>query len=246
MDPLTITATSGLRSRMESLELLANNLANAGTPGYKKDGESYSLYLSSSALDAWADLDPVTAALPVIDRNWTDFAQGLLSETGNPLDLAISGQGFFTVEGPNGPLYTRNGQFRIGREGFLMTADGKHVVLEGGGVLQIGSTAPLTISTTGVITQGGEELGRLAVVEFADAGRLSKKGSTYYETDQAPVEADSAEILQGKIEGSNVNTPESAMRLLDVLRQFEMLTKAVQVNSEMNRKAIEEVARVGS
>src|SRR2546429_990989 len=107
MDPMTATAASGLRARMESLDLLANNVANASTGGYKADREFYSLYVAPEA----ADNNPLST-MPVIERPWVDHSQGTLHSIGNPLDLALSGRGFFAVNGPNGPLYTRNGNFR--------------------------------------------------------------------------------------------------------------------------------------
>src|ERR1700758_5179085 len=106
MDSLTAIAASGLRARMESLDLLANNVANASTGGYKADREFYSLYVAPEAQGSDA-----ASTMPVIERPWTDLSQGLLQPTGNPLDLALSGNGFFTVQGPGGPLYTRNGGF---------------------------------------------------------------------------------------------------------------------------------------
>jgi flagellar hook-basal body protein len=106
MDPLTIAAASGLRSRMESLSLLANNLANAGTSGYKSDREFYGLYASS---EAGSSADGNLQVLPVVERQWTDFAQGTIQATGNPLDVALSGRGFLVANAPGGPVYTRNG-----------------------------------------------------------------------------------------------------------------------------------------
>src|SRR5215467_721453 len=103
MDSLTAIAASGLRARMESLDLLANNIANASTGGYKADREFYSLY-------AEAD-NPAT--MPLIQKPYTDLSQGVLETTGNTLDFAISGKGFFAVQGPRGPMYTRNGNFRV-------------------------------------------------------------------------------------------------------------------------------------
>jgi flagellar hook-basal body protein len=119
MDPITAIAASGLRARMESLDMLANNVANAGTGGYKADREFYSLYVSPEAADA----DPA-ATMPVIERTWVDHSQGTLHATGNPLDLALSGKGFFAVNGPGGPLYTRNGNFRLAPDGRLTTSEG--------------------------------------------------------------------------------------------------------------------------
>lgn len=245
MDPLTITAASGLRSRMESLEMLANNLANASTAGYKKDAESYSLYLSEPALASGADADPATASLPVIARNWTDFSQGLLQPTGNPLDLALSGEGFFTVQGPNGPLYTRAGQFRVSQDGTVTSPEGYPVLLNDGTTLAVGAARGLRVTAAGEVSANGQVVGQLAIVRFA-ADALAKAAGTYYSAAAAPQAAAGASVLQGNLEGSNVSSPQSAVRLIDIMRQFEMLTKAVQINIDMNNKAIGEVARVSS
>src|SRR5580658_9567803 len=108
MDSLTAIAASGLRSRMESLDLLANNMANASTGGYKADREFYSLYTAGEAQDSGS-----ATTMPVIVKPWTDLSQGILTPTGNALDVALNGNGFFGVSGPNGTLYTRNGGFHL-------------------------------------------------------------------------------------------------------------------------------------
>jgi flagellar basal-body rod protein FlgF len=246
MDPFTISVASGLQSRLESLDLLANNLANSSAAGFKKDAESYSLYLSPEALDSQADDDPVTATIPVIEHQWTDFSQGLLEETGNPLDLALTGDGYFAVDGKDGPLYTRNGRLRVSGDGSLVTVDGQKVRMAGGGAAQLSSLDPITVSSSGVISQKGQALGTLELVRFVDRAGLVKAGSNYFRSGQTPQAASDAEVLQGKVEGSNVNASESAVRLINVMRQFEMLTKAAMINAEMNRKATDEVARPGS
>src|ERR1043166_2284833 len=101
MDPFTAIAASGLRSRLESLDLLSNNIANASTGGYKADREFYSMYVAPEAQESDAP-----ARMPVIERPWTDLSQGLIHETGNPLDVALTGKGFFAINGSSGPLYT--------------------------------------------------------------------------------------------------------------------------------------------
>jgi len=246
MDPLTISAASGLRSRMESLEMLANNLANASTAGYKKDAESYSLYLSDAVLRSGADADPVTASLPVIERNWTDFSPGQLETTGNPLDMALTGGGFFTLQGPDGPLYTRAGHFHVTGDGTVTSSEGYAVLLDSGTPLAVDASHPLQVSSSGAVSQNGQTLGQLAIVKFASPGSMAKAAGTNYTSTQTPQAADDATVLQGNIEGSNVSSPQSAVRLIDIMRQFEMLTKAVQVNAEMNSKAATEVAKVVS
>ena len=115
MDPLSISAASGMRARMESLDMLANNLANATTVGYKSDREFYSLYASADAAADSFQTPEGADTVPVIESHWTDLAQGVIRNTGNTLDMAIDGQGFFSVKGPNGTLFTRNGNFRSPR-----------------------------------------------------------------------------------------------------------------------------------
>jgi flagellar basal body rod protein FlgG len=242
MDALTSAAASGLRARMESLDMLANNLANAETSGYKIDREFYGLFAGSEA----GGNDPVT--LPVIERHWTDFSQGTIRPTGSPLDFALSGQGFFRVEGPSGPLYTRHGAFQLSQTGVLVTSEGYPVRLAGGGSLQAQSGAPLEVAADGSISQQGQPLGKLDVVGFENAGVLVKQGKSYFRTadDAAAKPAAGVDVQQGKLESSNVGAAESAVRLVGVMRQFEMLHKAISIGAEMNKRAVEEVARVGS
>lgn len=246
MDPLTISVASGLRSRMESLDMLANNLANAATSGYKKDSETYSLYMSAAALEMGADADPVTATLPVIERNWTDFSQGTLQDTGNATDLALLGEGFLAVQGSSGPLYTRNGHLQISGKGVLSTAEGFPVRLNDGKTLTLESDQPIQISSAGEITQSGQSLGTLALVRFSNPTSMTRVAGTYYASTQTPQAATGAAVQQGKLEGSNVSAPDSAVRLISIMRQFEMLTKVVQINADMNKQATEEVAKPGA
>src|SRR5208282_698086 len=138
MDPITISAASGLRARMDSLDMLANNLANESAGGYKVDREFYSLYVAPETAGSTPDAD----TLPVIEKPWTDFSQGELRSTGSPLDVALTGKGFFTVAGPNGPLYTRNGAFRISAAGDMLGAEGYLLQKVGGGNLTVDPSRP--------------------------------------------------------------------------------------------------------
>lgn len=245
MDSLTISAASGMRARMESLELLANNIANQATAGYKSDRESYNLYLASEAVELGA---PEPALLPVIERNWTDFAQGTLTPTGNPLDVAISGPGFFTVEGPGGVLYTRNGNFRLSPGGDLESSEGYSVLDPSGAPVTVDPTRPVQISESGVLTQDGVPVAELGLVSFGQAGSIEKHSGCYFRpTDRRvkPQQAADSRIHQGKLEAANFSSAEAAVRLVEVMRQFEMLQRAVSLGSEMNQRAAEEVARVG-
>jgi flagellar basal-body rod protein FlgF len=227
---------------MESLELLANNVANASTGGYKADREFYSLYISPEAADADA-----TATMPVIERPWTDMSQGVVQATGNQLDVSLTGKGFFAVNGPNGPLYTRNGSFRLSPDGTLVTPDGNALRSTNGKTLTLASNRPIDIGNDGTVRQDGSTLGQLELVDFGPAAGLTKQGSNYFRpADPSARTASRAVVEQGKLEGSNSGNAEAAVRLVSVMRQFEMLQKAVTIGGEMNRQAVEQVAKVGS
>jgi flagellar basal body rod protein FlgG len=229
---------------MESLSLLANNLANATTSGYKSDSEFYRLYTSPDG-----DSSSEGSTLPDIQRQWTDFSQGMLQPTGNPLDVALSGPGFLTVAGPGGDLYTRNGNMHVSPAGDLVTSEGYAVRGTGGAAIHLTSGGSVEIASDGTVRQADRTLGQLAVVNFKSTNSLIKVGGTCFQnTDpkNPPVAASDVQVQQGKLESSNVGVPEAAMRLVGVMRQFEMLQKAVSLGVEMDTKSIQEVARVGS
>jgi len=247
MDPLTSAAASGIRSRIESLDMLANNMANASTPGFKADREFYTLYQSAEAADSPAGTTP--PVLPVIQRQWTDFAQGSVTPTGNALDVALNGKGFLVAQSPGGTVYTRSGSLRISPRGVLETMDGYAVEGQNGTTIPLDSSKAVDISRDGTVRQDGQDVSQLAVVELADPQSLSKRGSNYFWIDSSatqPAPAAQTEVLQGQLEGANSQPAESAVRLVNIMRQFETLQKAMAIGAEMNKRAIEEVAKVTS
>lgn len=244
MDGISTAAASGMRARMESLEMLANNLANVETGGFKADREFFSVYTSG---DASADAHTGdVSTLPLIETHWTDYAPGTILNTSNPLDFAIDGDGLFAVDTKGGVRYTRNGKFRISAAGLLTAADGSPIRAQGGGNIQLTAGLPVDVFPDGTVQQSGASVGRLDISSFAP-GALDKAGANYFvpQTGSAAKPATGA-VLQGKVEQSNVGAAESAVRLVAIMRQFEMLQKAMNIGNELNRKAIEEVARVAS
>ena len=242
MDGISTAAASGMRARMESLEMLANNLANVETGGFKADREFFSLYTGSDA-----SADPQTGdveTLPLIQTHWTDLAQGTILNTANPLDFAIDGDGLFAIETRAGVRYTRNGRFRVSAGGVLTTLDGSPVRAQGGGTIQLTPNVPVDVLPDGTIQQSGAAAGRIDISSF-NHGELDKAGANYF----VPVNSSKSKpgtgtVLQGKLEQSNVGAAESAVRLVAIMRQFEMLQKAMSIGNDLNQKAIQEVARV--
>jgi flagellar basal-body rod protein FlgF len=242
MDQISVLAAGGIRSRMQSLDVVANNLANSSTSGYKSDGEFYSMFASEAASDDGSG----PSSVPTIERQWTDFAQGLLEPTNNPLDFGISGKGFFVVQGPSGPLYTRNGNFRFDTKGQLVTSDGYPLLQQGGQPFKANPSRPIQVSRDGEISQNNASVGRIALAEFASTAGLTKQGNNYFQnnTAQEPADAAGAQVFQGKLEASNVSASHGAVRIVGLSRQFEMMQKAISISNDMGKKAIEEVAKV--
>lgn len=233
MDPLLINAASGMQTRMESLDMLANNLANSSTSGFKADREFYSLF---------------RAELPVLETRWTDHRQGTVLPTGNALDLALEGPGLFALNAPAGVVYTRNGSFQISRANQLATAEGYTLrnVRDNGQPIGVNPEWPVEIDAGGIVRQQGQEIGQIEVAGFGGALQdLAKLGASYFarlNPSLPPGRAD-AVVHQGALEQSNVPVADAAVRLVTVMRQFEMLQRAMAVGADMNKRAIDEVAR---
>jgi len=234
MDQLLITAASGIKARTDSLDMLANNMANSGTAGFKGDREFYNLY---------------EQALPVVERQYTDFSQGQFVATGNPLNVALNGKGFFALNSPSGTVYTRAGNFHVSTANELETQEGYTVrnVLDNGHPLKVDPKQNIQIAKDGTVRQGGQDLGQIEIAQpSSPSDTLKKLGSTYFalvdKNGAAPLSTDT-EVLQGQIEQSNVPAADSAVKLVSVMRQFEMMQKAISLGTEMNKQAISEVAK---
>jgi flagellar basal-body rod protein FlgF len=237
MDQLLINAASGMKARMDSLDMLANNMANSSTAGFKADREFYNLYEQS---------------LPMVERQYTDYSQGQMLPTGNPLNIALNGKGFFALNSPSGVVYTRAGNFRVSLANQLETAEGYTVrnVLDNGKPIVVDSRQSIDIAKDGTVRQAGQDLGQMEIAQPASpSDTLKKLGSTYFalidRNASVPPVANSpdTEVLQGQIEQSNVPVADSAVKLVSIMRQFEMMQKAINLGTEMNKQAISEVAK---
>jgi flagellar basal-body rod protein FlgF len=245
MDPLTISAAAGMRSRLESLDLLSNNIANASTVGYKADRDAFLPWVSEQAREGFPD--PVES--PDLERHYTDHQQGPLTRTGQSLDFAIFGRGMFQVETPQGARFTRAGAFQVNGQGKLQTAAGHLVKVRpaDGRGFRLNPALPVETTADGAIRQQGILQGTLEIFDFESLDAVNKEGSSYFRLDSdslTPKLAMNFEVKQGYLEQANSGTAESAVRLVSVMRQFEALQKAATIGGEMNRRAIEEVAKV--
>ena len=248
MDSLTIAAAAGMRSRLESLDMLANNLSNTSAPGFKADRERFSLYLSREAVEAQDSGEGVAQSVsPVIESHWTDTAQGELRSTGNPGDLALDGKGYFQLAGDDGPVFSRDGRFTVARDGRLLSQSGSEFTGADGKPIQVDPALPVTVDPDGTLRQENVAVGRFRIVDWPAETAAQKTGSGSFRLDSGSLRAllsSNAQVHQGYQEQSNLSPAEASVRLIETLRQFESLNKAAQIGSDMSRHSVEEVARV--
>lgn len=180
-----------------------------------------------------------------VDQVYTNFEQGPLNESGNPLDLAFQGTGFFTIETPQGEQYTRNGEFTLDAEGYLTTKEGYKVLGQNGPIQVSGNS--VIINEQGQIFDGGNEIDTLKLVDFNDYKLLQKTGDTLYKdlsTSGDNIKEAPGLVEQGYSEGSNVNSVKQMVEMITVLRSYEANQKIIKTHDELLEKAVNEIARI--
>src|SRR6185312_7267656 len=221
MDNALMLGLQTQRVLQRRLDVSANNLANVNTSGFKADE------LLTEEVDdtgASADVDPTDIRFVRDVGLARDLSQGEIASTGNPLDVAIEGSGFFMVQGPGGQtMYTRDGAFKLSGEGQLVTADGRPVLNSGGAPITIESETGESpqIGRDGAITVAGAEVGRLGVVMFAAPGALSKVGDNLWDAHGQASEPFDGVVMQGALEGSNVRPVIEITRLIEISRAYQ-------------------------
>ncbi len=227
------------------LDIVANNIANANTTGFKVEQLMVGTEIGQGARN-----DAVRLGVSfVLDRGvGRDYGQGALSQTGRTLDFAIEGEGaFFTVQDGDGEAYTRDGAFTISPEGLLVTAAGLPVLGDGGEILLDPARGAPQVAGDGTISQDGQIVGRLTVVRFDTLSVLEKAGDGLYRntSNAQPMDAPDARIHQGMLEGSNVNPILEITNLIEISRSYERISKMIEQSNELSRKSVERLGRVG-
>lgn len=246
MDSGFYAACTALMARSQTLDLVANNLANISTPGYRAQHDSFSSILASSSAFPLSGLNQAVNDYAILGGSELDLSQGTLQKTGNELDLAIAGKGFFVVQTPTGRLFTRNGSFHVSTKGQLVTGEGDPVMGDQGVIPIVGG--PVSISTDGTISVNGAVAGKLKVVEFRPGAQLESVGKTYYSAPpKTDVASPASQVQQGTIETSNVNAIASAVELVTVQRYSELMQRALSMfHQDMNMIAAQDLPRVSN
>lgn len=239
------TAASGMHSSMRRQDIISNNLANLNTTGYKK-GTAVNKSFSEKMISR---MDSESVAIgrlgsgTAIDEVSTDHSAGAFKETGNSMDWAIKGEGFFTIQTPQGQRYTRNGNFTINNDNQVVTQQGYPVQGENG-FLEVPDGAEVAINENTLLANG-EEVGQIQLRSFADKTGLVKEGKNLFRrTPQAgnPFEA-AGSIKEGFIEGSNVNPIEEMTKMIQNSRTYELDQKMMQITDQTLDQAVNQVGK---
>ena len=245
MDSGYYAAMTGLVARTQALDTAAANLANAQTPGYRAEREYFrSVLLGPDALDS--QLGRTVNNLGLLGGDRLNMAQGSLTATGNPLDLAIAGEGFFAVQTANGLRYTRDGSFRRSPVGQLVTGAGEPVLSTAGLAIQL-PPGEVAVGADGAVSVAGGVVSTVGVFSFPAGSQLTPEGADRYVAPQG-VQAQLAKnsvIHQGALEAANEDVIQGSLDLIVMQRQAEMMQRALTVfHTEFNKTAAEDLPRV--
>ena len=244
MDSGYYAACAGFAAQNQALELVANNLANLGTAGYRGQQATFRSLLTGGGMVAWNPLNTAVNDFGVLNGSRIDLASGSLTATGNPLDLAIAGKGFFAVQSAQGVLYTRNGGFHRTPDGLLVTSEGDAVLGEQGTVSVPNGAA--AVSSDGTISVDGAVVAKLRIAEFAPDTPLTAAGNALYSAPAgSALPAASSSVRQGMLEESNVSPVEATVQLITIQRNAEMMQRALTLfDSQFNQTAAQDLPRV--
>ena len=229
-------ALSGAVLKQDQIDTVSNNIANANTAGFKKERSSFKEFLVSQISGAQDSDDG--RAMSELSVKKIDFGAGNHLKTGNPLDIALDGKGFLSIEGGR---YTRKGNLRVGRDGFLVTQEGLKVLGSKGPIrLAAGQAA---IAPSGEVSVNGAAVDTLKIVDFANEGELTELEGGYYTANLPPIRSN-AIVSAGNLEASNVDVVKEMVQMISTLREFETYQKAIQMFDDAAAKVNNDMAKV--
>ena len=261
MEGLYIAASGGTK-QLKKLDILSNNIANINTQGFKKDMLVYEekktpfQQINQNGFDT-ETLNPINGSDPAVSyvqvtQSLTDFEQGSLIKTDNPLDVALEGKGFFVVDTPNGERYTRNGNFHLDGSGQLVDQKGNVIMTRDDEPILIPfGTKKISINQDGSVFGGADidqdPLGQIKIVSFKNLSALKKEGEGFYintETSIKEIPVNDAKVLQGFTENSNANAIHEMTQMIETVRQLEAYQKVIQSIDEADDQSVNRLAQV--
>ena len=243
MDNVSLLSLSYQLAAFRSIDVIANNIANASTPGYKRESVKFEELLQNMK-PAEGQKGAQTLSF-VKDAGVTrDLSAGRIEQTGAPLDLAINGSGYFAIQTSQGERYTRNGHFTLSAEGIVSTETGDALMGDGGPITITPDDGDITFGTDGTISGKQGQIGKVRLVDFANPRDLIKQGDSLYSTSQPANPATGAVLAQGMLEGSNVQPVLEISRMIEVMRAYEATSSLEKGSSDMKRQAIQKLGTV--
>lgn len=255
------TAWTGMVNEQKRLDVISNNMANADTTGFKKQGVTSQSFDDELTIRIHDNNQYNRTKVPIgnmnlgvkIGETYHDFSQGSLRETGNTYDLALSGDGFFTIQttdkqGVTSTKYTRDGSFTVTTDGYLVTKDGDYVLDTNGNRIQIPgaqTAGNVAFDSNGNVLVDGQQVATLGIASFANPQALLLYGENMYEaTDAAGLQASTATVNQGYLEMSNTNVIEEMVDMITITRAYEAGQKMIQSVDGTLQKAVNEIGKV--
>ncbi len=241
MDIASNVATSRLVAQQRALDVVADNLANANTPGFKTERVQFSDWLSKQSSGTTPPGGSPIAYTQ--DRaTWREQQAGTITHTGNPFDVAVTGDGYFTVNTPRGPRLTRDGRFGLLPSGTIADTAGNAVLDNNGQPIQLAPTdTSITIAGDGTVSSQNGQVGKIGVVQPTNPRVLSAEGNTLFLSGSTTTPVASPALEQGAIEESNVQPVLEMTRMMDGQRQFEFLAQFVQAESDRQQNSIDKL-----
>jgi flagellar basal-body rod protein FlgF len=226
---------SGAIAAQRRLDIVANNVANASTPGFRQQRAEFQSFL----VDTGETGKPIEKGFVALAGTSIDDTAGVISQTGNPLDMAIDGPGYFVVNGPTEPLLTRAGNFRMATDGTIVDQMGNAVAAEGGAPIRLRPEGgPPGVGSDGTISQDGTIVARLSVVNVA-SDKLQAVGDTHMRAAPADMQpATNASISGGALEGSNVNPVRGLVELVQLTQEFQTNQKVMSEYRKLDSKLL--------
>jgi len=235
------------------IDVVANNIANINTPGFKGNGAMFEEFIGKTAREGNLSARDAKVSFVRDRASWLDMTQGSMERTGNPLDVAVDGKGFIAVQTPAGERYTRNGGFQLNATGQLVTSEGFQVLGDSGPITLQPNDRDIKISADGTISvRSGananteSQRGKLRLTSFDNPGLLQKEGSSTFAApaNVTPTADTNSHFVQGSIEKSNVNSVLEMTRMIDVSRNYTQVANILSQQGDMQKSAIEKLAEV--
>lgn len=246
MDNALLLSLSNQMVARRNMEVISNNIANMNTTGFKRESTVFEEHIVRVDVEGGITgqrKEPLSFVRDTIGMR--DMSDGTIVSTGNPLDVAISGDGFFAVATPEGERYTRNGSFGLDDTGRLVTSDGHPVLDDGGAEIAFApDEGAITISRDGTISTGQGVRGRLQLASFANPQTLQSEGSSLWRATEAPTPSERASVAQGMLEGSNVQPVVEMVRMIETMRSYQHSTELLNAGEDLTRRAVQKLGEV--